>query len=154
MDSGISLYKELKEKIGEKEAEHLVEYIKSTTRDREIFARFDVVDEKFDKIDDRFDRVDEKFNKIDERFDIIDERFKGVDERFAKIDLRFNELHNEILSVRTELKEDIANLRAEFKQDITLIYKAISDNNKWLIGLIFTLWLIGTLSIIITIFLK
>lgn len=130
MDSGISLYKELKEKIGEKEAEHLVEYIKSATRDKEIF---------------------ERFNEIDKRFDAVD--------------LRFDELHNLIISVRTELKQeaadlrtelkgDIAELRAEFKHDITLIYKAISDNNKWLISLIFALWLIGTLSIIITIFLK
>ena len=84
--SDIQLFTLLKEKVGEREATSLIDYVKQETsssvaKTKELLSK-DIASLQI-HIDGLFGNVDVKFLGIDERFRIIDEKFKSQEQSFA-----------------------------------------------------------------------
>ena len=84
--SDIQLFTLLKEKVGEREATSLIDYVKQETssyfaKTKELLSK-DIASLQI-RIDGLFGNVDVKFLGIDERFRIIDEKFKSQEQSFA-----------------------------------------------------------------------
>jgi predicted nucleic acid-binding Zn-ribbon protein len=92
-------------------------------------------------LEDRISRLEESINALRERV----ARIEGIVEQMDK---RLNHIETELREFRGEVNERFEGLRKEIFGEISSLRRELNTGFYWLIGILITMWITITLTIL------